>query len=165
MDFVFSTCKGAFIGCCTNICMTAGKELYKSKFQIDEKLIEILKGELIIAAKSSLTYSFLNNTLILVLERYCNKEKDFERSLFIKASAAAISTLVVNGIIRNKINWYSLIVDPTVGFFLAMVTTILSEWEEGGRQYISEKFPKTFEAVGNTEIIQVLEDYRIFKYK
>lgn len=97
---------------------------------------------------------------IACLQKTLNKENQFNKRLYIRMGSAVLSTLAVEvGFYREKGYWIlgSAALAASTEFFV----TIYSDWAEGGKDYVSTNFPKIYNTVSNSSIVQKIQNAQV----
>ncbi|OHT07912.1 hypothetical protein TRFO_05020 [Tritrichomonas foetus] len=146
----------------TSVGLTALSTVYNNGFDFtDKKLYTELRDNMIKSATCTLTYASSYHCLVFVLQKNFNKKLDFEKSLYIKMGSAAVSQLLVNAVIRKKRGFGAIVLDPLLDGALTSVASIVFEWDNGGRDFIRQKFPQTYATISSNPTVQEAQAFYV----
>ncbi|KAK8887612.1 hypothetical protein M9Y10_038664 [Tritrichomonas musculus] len=149
-DAAFSFVKGSITGIGISVAVNA----FKVKGNItDEKF----KENIIKDAKVSIIENAINSVVFnasrAILQEIFNKNDDIKKKLVINAISTALSTLIIDVVVHND-GYCKIAKDVALNAAFSAASTVIGEWDDGGRELFTEYFPTIYEKVINIPFIK-----------
>lgn len=123
-----------------------GNENFQKNFKVNFQ--NILRDN----AVSNVTYY----TSIALLQRFLNKEDEFEKRLYIRIGGSVLSTLAVEaGFYREK--KFRILGSVALSASTEFAFTLYKDWQKGGKQYAQTHFPAIYKSVSNSKFAQIYQ--------
>lgn len=91
--------------------------------------------------------------IIAILQEIFNKNDDIKKKLVINAISSALSTLIIDVVVHND-GYRKIAKDVALNAAFSAASTVMSEWDDGGRELFTEYFPTIYEKVINIPFIK-----------
>lgn len=127
--------------------------LFSNKFNIKkEKFKEKLVFDFQTSLRNNAINSVVYHTSNLILQKIFNEDNQFEKTLWINAGSAGLSSLAVNAIVNN-IN-YKTIGSAILSASIEYVNSIIRNWNNGGKKFTEIYFPQIYAIIDNNKELQ-----------